>query len=214
MTDLVDEFFKRDLTEAEAQALEGLLEKSPEEALKFAGKLRMEYAATGLPEPRVPKSFGPAASKAGGALLKGFFAVAALAGASVIAWWMWPKPQAATNLSIEKPAAPQILPRHRAPLPPPPVEVPRRLTGSPVEGNRLSVVVELDQPAPVQVRILDPRDQVVRRLYEGNLQAGKWSLHWDGLLSDGSQAPAGNYRIQVKSGSTEMSKAVAIEPGK
>ena len=43
------------------------------------------------------------------------------------------------------------------------------------------------------------------------LPGTKWSLHWDGLLDNGSKAPAGKYNIQVQSGSSKMSKTVSIE---
>jgi hypothetical protein len=222
MTNLVDEFFQRNLSEAEAQSLEELLGKSPEEALRLGEKMKLEYLAMGLPLPTLPRHFGPPLSSTGLPLLKAALLAAVLAGAGAITWWVWSRPnlQAAVPLApVGKPVLPGTLPREvtarpAAKLPPPPLEIPQRLTGTGVEGNRLSVVVELESPAPVEVRILDPKDQPVRTLYQGNLEAGKWAIHWDGFLSDGSKAPGGDYRIQVKSGSTEMSKNVSIEPGK
>jgi len=71
--------------------------------------------------------------------------------------------------------------------------------------------VELDKPAPVQICVLGQKDQKVRDLYQGVLPSGKWSVHWDGLLTNGVQAPAGNYMIHIQSGETEMSKNVSIE---
>src|SRR5581483_9435612 len=134
----------------------------------------------------------------------------------ILAWSLWSKPEVKISNPmppVEKAVIPSALPRHQVELPPPPVQAPQRLNGS-AEGNRLSVVVELEKPAPVEVCILDPKDQRVRTLYQGSLPSGKWSIHWDGLLSDGSQAPTGNYRIRVKSGTAEMSKNVSIETGK
>ena len=214
MTNPVDEFFKRDLNEAEAQGLDELLEKSPEDALRFGQNLEQHYLSLGLTVPTIPSHFGPALPKAGWGLLKSLFAAAALAGTGILAWSLWPKPLSTAPLSAPKTSLPQTLSRPKAKLPSPPVEIPQRLTGTSQEGNRLSVVVELDHAAPVQVAIFDPGNRKVRDLYQGSLQPGKWSLHWDGLLTDGSRAPAGNYRIEVKSGTAEMSKNVAIEPGK
>jgi hypothetical protein len=222
MTNLVDQFFQRNLSEAEAQSLEELLGRSPEDALRLGEKMKQEYLAMGLPLPTLPKHFGPSLPGTGLPLLKSALLAAVLAGAGAFTWWFWSKPalQATVPLaSVEKQALPETLPREvlarpQDKLPPPPLEIPQRLTGSGVEGNRLSVVVELESPAPVEVRILDPKDQPVRTLYQGNLEAGKWAIHWDGFLADGSKAPGGDYRIQVKSGSTEMSKNVSIEPGK
>jgi hypothetical protein len=42
MTNFFDAFFSRNLTEAEAEGLNQLLEKSPEEALRFREKMRIE----------------------------------------------------------------------------------------------------------------------------------------------------------------------------
>ena len=222
MTNLVDEFFQRNLTEAEAQSLEELLGKSPEDALRLGEKMKQEYLAMGLPLPVLPKHLAYPLPGTGLPLLKAALLAAALVGAGTLAWRFWPGPALQTALplvSVEKPAIARVLPpevihRSEAKLPPPPLEIPERLTGSTAEGNRLSVVVELENAAPVEVRIFDPKDQPVRTLYQGNLEAGKWAIHWDGLLSNGSKAPGGDYRIQVKSGSTEMSKNVSIEPGK
>ncbi len=213
MKNLVNEFFNRNLTEAEGQNLEELLGKSPEEALRFAEKMKQEYLAMGLPVPTVPNNFGlphPGLSLAKLALLAATFS------AGLLAWSLWP--QAPLKISpaavpLEKAVIPATLSRTKAPLPPP-IEIPQRLTGFMAEGNRLSVVVELDKPAPVEVCIVGTKDQTVRTLYQGSLSPGKWSIHWDGLLSDGSPAPSGDYRIEVKSGATEMSKNVSIETGK
>jgi hypothetical protein len=222
MTNLVDQFFQRNLSEAEAQSLDELLGKSPEEALRLGEKMKQEYLAMGLPLPTLPRHFGPALPGTGLPLLKAALLAAVLAGAGAFTWWFWSKPAPQSSVpfaSVEKPDLPEIppreaLPRPEAKLPPPPIEIPQRLTGSTVEGNRLSVVVELESPASVEVRILNPKDQPVRTLYQGNLEAGEWAIHWDGFLSDGSRAPGGDYRIQVKSGSTEMSKNVSIEAEK
>ena len=214
MTNLVNEFFNRNLTEAEGQNLEELLGKSPEEALRFGEKMKQEYLSMGLPVPTIPKNFGlphPALSLTKLALLAATFS------GGLLAWSLWPKTTLETSqtaVPLEKVVIPATLSRPKVSLPPPPIDIPQRLTASMAEGNRLSVVVELDKPAPVEVCILDPKEQTVRTLYQGSLAPGKWSIRWDGLLSDGSQAPTGDYRIRVKSGITEMSKNVSIETGK
>ena len=214
MKNLVDEFFNRNLSEAQAQELEDLLGDSPEEASRFGEKMRLEYLALGLPVPTIPRHL--AHSSTGLSVAKLALLAAAFSG-GILAWSFWPHPAfktAVTAPAVEKELVPAILPRVKTQLPPPPVQVPQRLAGTTAEGNRLSVVVELDKPAPVEVCILDPKDRMVRNLYQGSLASGKWSIHWDGLLSDGSPAPAGNYRIRVKSGAAEMSKNVDIEGAK
>lgn len=206
MTNLVEEFFKRDLSETEAQALEDLLERSSGDALRFGEKLRGEYLSLGLPDPQtIPPSVATAPQSL--AWVKAFLLAAAFGGLATTVWRLETKP---AIVPVPHAVAPSNLTRHREELPPPPVVIPERLTST-AEGNRLSVVVELGKAAPVQVSILGPNHQNVRSLFDGNLQPGKWSLHWDGLLDDGSKAPAGDYHIQVRSGSSEMSKTVSIE---
>jgi len=206
MTNLIDEFFKRNLTEGESQALEDLLEKSGPDALRFGQKMRGEYLALGLPDPQAPSLSAPTASHTL-TWMKAFLLTAALAGLGTTSWWYWSKPAIVT---LAPAVVPKAVSRPPEKLLPPPVMIPERLAST-AEGNRLSVVVELEKPSPVRVSILDPHNQTVRALFTGSLKPGKWSLHWDGLLDNGSKAPAGNYRIQVKSGSTEMSKTVRIE---
>ena len=211
MTNLVDTFFNRNLTEAEAQALDELLEKSPEDALRLGEKMRLEYLAMGLPEPMIPRNFGP--PHLGFPFAK-LILLAAACSTGILTWALWPKTLLKTtepDMPVMKVVAPLAVSKPEAKLPPPPLQIPQRFLGSQSEGNRLSVVVELDKPAPVQVCILNPKNQKVRDLYQGVLPSGKWSVHWDGLLSDGSQAPAGNYNIQVKSGAAEMTKNVSVE---
>jgi hypothetical protein len=208
---LTDEFFKRNLTESESEDLDHLLEHSPEEASRFAARLQQEYFSLGLPAPRMPKSMitqistslwspGLSALVAGGLL-----------SAAALTWWWWPSPRAAVPAPIPpalRTAAPPQ-PFVKSLLAPPPA-VPEAVTGETREGNRLNVVVDLDAQAPVKVRVLNPQEQSVRVLYDGTLPAGRWSLKWDGKLADGSRAPAGDYRIEVESGSHRMVRTVSI----
>jgi len=214
MTNLVDTFFTRNLTEAEAEGLDQLLEKSPGEALRMGERMRLEYLALGLPEPVMHRPIGPPHP---GLSLGKLLLVAAACSTGILTWVLWPKPELKMTVSAMptiKAEAPLALSKPLAPLPPPPLQIPQRLTGTTNEGNRLSVVVDLDKPAPVEVCILDLQGQKVRALYQGVLPSGKWSIHWDGLLSDGTQAPAGEYHIRVQSGSTQMTKDVSIEKGR
>ena len=110
---------------------------------------------------------------------------------------------------ILKAAPASVHPFAKALLAPPPA-VPEPVTAETREGNRLNVVVDLDAEAPVKVRVLNSQEKSLRVLYEGTLQAGRWSLKWDGKLEDGSRAPAGDYRIEVESGSHRMVRTVSI----
>jgi FlgD Ig-like domain len=214
MTNLVDEFFKRNLSESEAQDLEQLLGHSPDEASRFAERMKQEYLSLGLPAPQLPRHLAHTAS-AGLSPWVSTLVAGGFLSAAALTWWFWPAPKAALLAPV--PPAPltatvAITPHAKALLSPPPPAIPEPVTGSTEAGNRLNVVVDLDAAAPVKVSVLDPKDQAVRVLYEGTLQAGKWSLRWDGKCADGSRAPAGDYRIEVESGAHRMTRTVSIAP--
>jgi flagellar basal-body rod modification protein FlgD len=58
--------------------------------------------------------------------------------------------------------------------------------------------IELDSPAEqVTISILDGSGQPVRSFELGRVAAGVESFVWDGTLNDGTQAPAGAYRLSV-----------------
>lgn len=216
---LVDEFFKRNLTEPEAEALDHLLEQSPEEASRFAQRAEQEYFSLGLPAPQLPAHLIPPLVPAGLSpllstlLAGGFLSVAAMT------WWFWPTPKpvllapspARESVPMPKAALPAAVPVKEALTAPPPA-IPEPVTTATREGNRLNVVVDLDNPAPVKVGVFDPQGRWVRTLYAGNLAAGRWALRWDGKLADGSRAPAGEYQIEVESGSHRMVRAVSLAP--
>ena len=56
MADLIHEFFERELSEAESDALSEQLRQSTDASLRFEGLVENHYAATGLPLPELPAS--------------------------------------------------------------------------------------------------------------------------------------------------------------
>jgi hypothetical protein len=217
MINLVDEFFKRNLTEAETQNLEELLEKSPEASSRFGEMLHQEYVSLGLPEPKIPKNFHSPVSIPPTAWLGPVLGLSILMGLGSLALWMWPVAELKTPILTaalpQKPIAVEVS-KNTGALPPPPIQLPQKWGADSVEGKRLSVVVELEKLAQVQVRVLNPQDQPLRVLFEGPLSPGKWAIQWDGRLADGTQADPGKYLIQVKAGSQVMSKSVSVETPK
>jgi hypothetical protein len=217
MIDLVDEFFKRNLTEAEAQSLEELLDKSPEASSRFGDMLQQEYVSLGLPEPKIPKNFHSPVSIPPIAWFGPVLGFSALVGVALVSLAWWAKSHSELKVPVmtaaltQPPIVAEISKKTEV-LPPPPIEVPQKLEDDSVEGSRLSVVVELEKLARVQVRVLNPQDQSLRVLFEGPLSPGKWAIQWDGRLSDGTEADPGKYLIQVKAGSQVMSKSVSVEP--
>lgn len=206
MTDLVQEFFQRDLTEAEHEALSGLLAGSPEAAERYEGLLKENYLATGLPQPVLPKGLHHL-PHAGGGLAPLALTLAGLAVVGVLAWKFWPQPQpmpAVTKAPVEapQPVMKQVLKK--------PAAVEPLAAGPGQEGQELSVIVNAPQRSLVTVRILDAQGKEVRALYTGFVEPGKWAFQWDGLLRDGRAADAGDYRIDVQSGAAHLTKEVKI----
>lgn len=218
MVDLVQEFFKRDLSEAEHEALSKLLEGSPEASARYEGLLQQNYLATGLPQPTLPHGLQnlPQARGSGTALLSGGLKIL-LAGlvAGAALWKFWPQPKVETSLPTQTKAIPNVVQKpviasiKRSTNKPAPVQP---LAGSPSqEGQELSVLVDAPQKSLVTVRILDASGKEVRALYTGFVEAGHWNFKWDGLLENGQPAGAGDYRIDVQSGAAHQTKDIRIK---
>jgi len=204
MADLVQIYFERDLTEAEAKALEKLLRDSVDAADRFADQAEKYYASTGLPAHQWPGK--PIAIPHIGGLgtgLKILLAVA-IGGTGAVAWHLM-------HLTPIAPIVTTPVPKVIAPVKP---MVPKKVhpkKAKELEGEKLSVLVETQRSSLVTVRILDHKGKEVRALYAGVLDAGQWVFHWDGLLADGKRASVGQYRIQVENGPHVLSKVVRIE---
>jgi hypothetical protein len=216
MADLIEQFFARDLSEAEQEALSKLLQESPEAALKYERLLERNYLATGLPQPILPKGLTTfpktGGSLAGKSLLLKLLAVGLAAVAGGLLWKFWHKTNMAVPAAIQqpiqqviqKPSIPAVIQKKLAPVQP-------LAAGPSQEGQELSVVVNTAQKSLVTVRILDRSGREVRALYTGFVDPGHWAFQWDGLLENGQPANAGDYRIDVQSGATHLSKDIQIK---
>lgn len=68
-------------------------------------------------------------------------------------------------------------------------------------GNEGGISGAVDLPsatARAKVRILDANGGVVREIALGQRRAGLANFSWDGMRSDGTRAPAGEYRIEAQ----------------
>ncbi len=221
LADLIQEFFKRDLSESELDSLDGILKNSIEDVLRFENGLEKYYLATGLPQPHLPKTLH-ALPKAGGwggwaggsSWVKMVIIVAA--GTGGIALWKYsavpqitaPKPVITAPVSTRPPVkpAPKMVSKPILALPAP-VQ-----PGPAAKGDELSVVVDTAKKSLVTVRIVDASQHEIRLLYSGFVEPGHWSFQWDSLLADGKSAPAGDYFIEVQSGSYHQSKKISLKP--
>jgi hypothetical protein len=212
MVDLIQTFFERELSESESDSLGRLLQESPDSAMRFEGLLETHYLATGLPAPELPealKNFSPGAGGLG-AVGWGALALAVIAGAGLLAWKFWPvseigQPVVAQPLvPVSRISAPKVM--RKSMLPP----VHSEPTGPSAVGEELSVVVDTREKSLVTVRVLNAAGREVRHLFTGFVEPGQRSFQWDGNLSAGEPAPAGNYKIDVQTGGSHQTKDIRL----
>jgi hypothetical protein len=213
MADLIQEFFNRDLTEAEQESLSKLLEGSPDAALRYEALLEQNYLATGLPQPTLPEGLQSLPQPGNGSIpwwtgsVK--FVAVGLVAAGIALWKFWPEPKPVPPLSTQQvPALPAARPAEPEAIRPLPIRPSAAQTAQ--EGQELSVLVDVPRKALVTVHILDEGGAEVRNLYTGFVETGRWTFRWDGLLENGETAKSGQYRIDVQSGAAHQSKDIQI----
>lgn len=217
MADLIKEFFERPLSEAESQSLGDLLQGSPDEALRFEGLLKGHYLATGLPDPQVPSSLSAPPVSGGSGIALGLKLFALLLAVGLLAWKFWPlsrtllapqaqAPAALSGMPLLKKTEPRLAHSTQA------LPVQPQAAEPTAEGEELSVEVGTPEKALVTVRVLNGGGREVRELYTGFVQPGHWAFRWDGDLSDGAPAPAGDYQIDVQTGALHQTKNIRIKP--
>lgn len=75
-----------------------------------------------------------------------------------------------------------------------------------------SLEVSLSQSEEVRIKIYDITGKEIRKLYEGQMQAGRHKLSWDGRNATGSTLPTGVYIIRVSAGQyTKTLKTVLLK---
>ncbi len=235
MSDLIEKYFREDLTEAEDKALGELLSSSDDAAQRFGAMAEAKYASYGLPEPGISDAVTPDTSF----LKPWMIPAAALLIAGGATWWMTrgapcpsevsapavvaPVPeepaQAAPKSDVPRKVTKPSLPSPKAPTaevvsePPPAlsaIEPPPETAANRESYPKTRVVVNRSTSGIVTVRVIGPDGTVVRKMYEGLLQAGRWSFDWDGRLDDGRGVSPGRYRIEVVSGGSVQSREVLI----
>jgi hypothetical protein len=215
MADLIEKFFRSELTEAEDEALAKRLASSEDAAEQFADSAEKAYFSFGLPEPQAPGRLARFLRSYWGRLLPVVVTLGGLA-----TWYWWPKMESGPVPKVLTAPKMESSPRgEEVPKPQTPVRVQEKVKGLEAPPNPdfktdyrdLKVVVDQENEGPVTVRILDPSGIEVRRLYEGPLQAGKWAFKWDGILDSGLPAPPGGYQIEVQSGMVSKSREIEIK---
>lgn len=200
----MDEYFKRDLTDAEEQQLADRLAADPQEASLFAQGMAAHYKECGLAEPVWPGGSLPFPRSRG--WKKWLFLLLLVPFSWSYHHWA-SQPSSAPQSGTMEPASGRSTPQKQ-----PAATAPKRSSGT--KYQELSVVVNQRQAGLVTVRVVDAQDNLIRTLYAGILKPGNPSFTWDGKTERGVLAPAGRYFVEVKSGKDLIRKEVKVEPEK
>ncbi len=230
MSDLIDKYFSEDLTQAEDEALEGLLSTSEVAAERFFAKAEKDYFSYGLPDPvstGIRSWIRPIRGWMGPAVL---LMVLLMGG---LFWSTHSVPLSREAAPVVVPSSPQVPVTEQRSIEKKVVPLVRKIapktettsvreTGSepPAIGGISSktyagvrVIVKQENAGPVVVRVLDSDGAEVRRLYDGPLSAGQWAFTWDGVRKDKTAASPGDYAIEINNGRTVLTQEVEIRKG-
>lgn len=222
MNHLLEEYFKRDLTEAEEEQLAQWLSSSQENAQRFTALMETHYRGMGLSEPDwaegpLPKFFPKAKSSPLWILLLVFFAFLLTVLASSSRFWRM-KGQASPALgssALSSPAADGAATSASLKKNPDLGRTAQRLAhpGAKPEGkvyDELSVVVDNPGAGLATVKVLDPNRSEIKILFAGILPAGQRTFTWDGKGENGLVSPPGLYYLEVTSGANVLRKEIHL----
>jgi hypothetical protein len=72
------------------------------------------------------------------------------------------------------------------------------------------IYLDLPEPRPVQIQVLDPGGRSIRRICDFTLPAGHHRFSWDGRTDGGQAAASGAYMIKVRAGNDETHRSVIL----
>jgi hypothetical protein len=210
---LVDEFFERDLSDEEMQALKESLD--PEEALRFAEKARELHRGLGLGarlRAELQALGARLASFADQVVVARAVTVAAgllllFAGAAVVAY----KVLQAQDVFVMAPVAAAAPGASTTTTPP-------ALRGAgqtvPAQATRQLVIhLTLKEAALVETLVRRADGTLVCSLGNLVVEAGDHRLVWNGRAPDGSVLPAGRYQVVTHWDGQEIIRWVELQPG-
>jgi hypothetical protein len=238
---LVEEYFKRDLTAQEEAQLARLLAGSPDAAQKMAEGMAALHGESGHTVPAWPESPLPTIQEKDsrhwlklilfallnlallGLLVRGFQALlqrpapAPAAGVETSTLTL-EEPVKITHKTAPRKTQPAPVPVQREStmpaLPPPsPMDTPPPFVSSGREFEQLSVVVNNPQPGLATIKVFNSQHDLVRRLYTGILPMGAQTIVWDGRTDEGGAAPAGTYQVEIQSGENVIRGEVKVKGG-
>jgi hypothetical protein len=198
---LMEDFFERDLSEAEDEQLAQEISSSMDASQRFAGRMAQAWEQAGLAEPRPPRQLARAWLWGGGA--------AALLGLALLA--------ASFHRAEEQPLVllPQAGPGYRfeaasaIPLALRPQPAGSRSALSQLQvlaepGKGFIIQVGMGQAGPASLSVEDERGQVLAWLNQGSLGAGSHSFAWADPGKDG------RYRIVLETSQGSSQRWVRV----
>jgi flagellar hook assembly protein FlgD len=60
------------------------------------------------------------------------------------------------------------------------------------------------------LRIIDVNGNVISNLLDSNVEAGRYTLNWDGNSGNGTPAPGGTYFVHLRAGNVEKVKMIIL----
>jgi hypothetical protein len=212
---LVEDFFKRDLSDAELDALAGRLQDEGE-ALRFSAEAARFHqglgAAAGAALALKASQIGASGTWAGqlaalGKSFKALLAKSLLVKTAVVAVAAASAGGALMVYHAVQQAAPAAgtVP---ASIPAPPSPVPR--PAAKPWGRQLALKLRLEEAAEVESLVLNAQGSPVRALGLHRWDAGVHRLVWDGSDDQGNPVQAGRYRIVIRWNGKETGQWVEL----
>lgn len=183
---LIEDYFRRDLSEAEEERLRRLLGRSEEAGLEFSRLAERHYAKLGV--------------VAAGLLAAKTMTGSATHGAAWLRKLTWGAKAAGLKTAMAAAGAVAVLGtgyvavRHwRTPTP----------ATAPQQGDGLSIELDLGSPKDLAVKVRDSRGALVRDMGHWHWEAGSHRLLWDGLNDAGKPVAPGRYQVDVDFGASQ-----------
>jgi hypothetical protein len=208
MSPLSQDYFERELSPAEEEALAAELAASEEACQAFAAAAADDYKRSGFPDPAGPQPRRLA------------WAAAALL-ALGLGYGLSRAPERPVALASveEKAFEERVTPAAPRPRPAEPREervapaVPDRLLAQRDGYGYIFTVFTVEErlSGPGRLELLDLNGRSLRVLYSGPLDPGTWAFRWDGRAGDGQSLQTGRYRLEWSHGAHRLAKTVQVE---
>lgn len=136
----------------------------------------------------------------------------AAAGLAAVMAWSFTTSESRKSADYEERSAELEMEEEEAALPAP---KPRKAAGErELKAGRMRVILEQPKPGKASVKVYDSEGSLVRSLYEGRLDAGKYSFEWAGEDAQGRRVAPGRYSIESKTSAGSTTREVEIRSKK